>query len=33
MNGNYTKATEEYIKLLLEVIDKDPGDFGYQFGR
>lgn len=33
MKGNYTKASEEYIKLLLEVIDKEPSDFGYQFGK
>ena len=31
--GNYRKATEEYIELLLEVAEKAPGDFGYEFGR
>lgn len=31
--GNYRKATEEYIALLLEVIEKAPGEFGYEFGR
>jgi transposase len=31
--GNYRKATEEYIKLLLEVAEKDPSEFGYEFGR
>ena len=27
------KATEEYIALLLEVAEKTPGEFGYEFGR
>ena len=31
--GNYRKATDEYIGLLLEVIDKEPREFGYEFGR
>ena len=31
--GNYRKATPEYIKLLLEVVDKLPTEFGYEFGR
>ena len=31
--GNYRKATEAYIELLLEVIDKAPSEFGYEFGR
>jgi len=31
--GNQTKATDEYIELLLEVVDKNPEDFGYDFGR
>jgi len=31
--GNYKKVTPEYIKLLLELIDKDPKEFGYEFGR
>jgi transposase len=31
--GNYRKATEEYIALLLEVAEKPPGEFGYEFGR
>jgi transposase len=29
----YRKATPEYIKLLLETIEKDPEEFGYGFGR
>jgi transposase len=31
--GNHHKATQEYIELLLEVIDRDPPDLGYEFGR
>ena len=31
--GNYWKATAEYINLLLEIIDKEPREFGYEFGR
>lgn len=31
--GNYRKATEQYIKLLLEVVEKSPSEFGYEFGR
>ena len=31
--GNYRKATESYIELLLEVIDKAPSELGYKFGR
>ena len=30
--GNYRKATEEYIALLLEVVEKAPSEFGYEFG-
>jgi len=33
MKGNYQKATEEYIKLLLETIEKEPEELGYDFGR
>jgi transposase len=33
MKGNYRKATEEYINLLLEVIEIDPEKYGYEFGR
>lgn len=32
MKGNYHKATDKYIDLLLEVIDKEPQDYGYEFG-
>jgi transposase len=31
--GNYKKTNEEYTKLLLEIIDKEPKEFGYEFGR
>jgi transposase len=33
MQGNYRKATPEYIEKLLEVVDKDPQEYGYEFGR
>ena len=31
--GNYQKATDEYIKLLLEIVEQEPKDLGYEFGR
>ncbi len=31
--GNYRKATPEYVKILLETIEKEPSEFGYEFGR
>lgn len=31
--GNYRKATEEYIALLQDVVEKAPSEFGYEFGR
>lgn len=31
MEGNYRKATSEYIKILLETIDKEPAELGYKF--
>ena len=31
--GNYRKATEEYIELLQNVVEIDPTEFGYEFGR
>jgi transposase len=31
--GNYRKATEEYIDLLMEVASKDPTQLGYDFKR
>lgn len=33
MKGNYHKATEQYINLLIETIDKEPQDYGYEFGN
>lgn len=30
---HYRKVTPEYIELLLETVDKDPHDLGYDFGR
>jgi transposase len=33
MEGNYRKATDEYIKILLETIDKEPQEMGYEFCR
>ncbi len=33
MKGNYRKATEEYINLLLKVIEIEPKEYGYEFGR
>lgn len=31
--GNFRKVTKEYEDLLLEIIDKEPGEYGYEFGR
>ncbi|NJM22977.1 MAG: IS630 family transposase [Richelia sp. SM1_7_0] len=31
--GNFRKVTKEYEDLLLEVIDKEPAEYGYEFGR
>ena len=33
MKGNHRKATDKYIEILLETVDKEPADFGYAFGR
>ena len=33
MSGNYGKATEQYMEKLLEVIDKEPLELGYEFGN
>jgi transposase len=33
MRGNHKKATDEYIEILLETIDKEPQELGYEFGR
>jgi transposase len=31
--GNFRKVTKEYENLLLEVIEKSPIEYGYDFGR
>ena len=31
--GNFRKVTPESEKILLETIEKDPGEYGYEFGR
>jgi transposase len=31
--GNFRKVTQEYEDLLLEVIEKEPAEYGYEFGR
>ena len=33
MKGTPHKATEKYIEILLETIDKAPQELGYEFGR
>lgn len=31
--GNFRKVTQEYEDLLLEVLEKEPAEYGYEFGR
>jgi transposase len=31
--GNFRKATKEYEDLLLEIVEKEPAEYGYEFGR
>jgi transposase len=31
--GSYRKATDEYVKILLEIVDIEPGELGDEFGR
>ena len=33
MRGNHKKATDKYIEILLETVDKEPQELGYEFGR
>jgi transposase len=33
MKGNHHKATEKYIEILLETVEKEPEELGYEFGR
>jgi len=32
-SGNFSKVTQEYEDLLLEVVEKEPAEYGYEFGR
>ncbi len=31
--GNFRKITQEYEDLLLKIIEKEPAEYGYEFGR
>ena len=31
--GNFRKVTQDYENLLLEVVEKEPAEYGYEFGR
>lgn len=31
--GNHRKVTELYVELLLDVLEKEPSELGYEFGR
>ena len=33
MKGNHQKATEKYIEMLLETVEKEPQELGYEFGE
>lgn len=33
MSGNNQKATPEYVERLLDIIEKEPEEYGYEFGR
>ncbi|EGJ30857.1 hypothetical protein LYNGBM3L_45590 [Moorena producens 3L] len=33
MKGNHQKATKQYIEVLLELVEKEPEELGYEFGR
>ena len=33
MKGNHKKATDEYREILLNTINKEPEELGYEFGR
>jgi transposase len=33
MEGNHRKATDKYIEILLETVEKEPEELGYEFGR
>ena len=31
--GNFRKVTKESENLLLEIVEKEPAEYGYEFGR
>jgi transposase len=33
MQGNHKKVTDKYIEVLLETVEKEPAELGYEFGR
>lgn len=33
MEGNHKKATDEYIELLLKIVEQEPFELGYEFGK
>lgn len=33
MKGNHRKITDKYIEILMETVEKEPQELGYQFGR
>ena len=33
LKGNYHKATDKYIEMLLRTVEKEPSELGYEFGR
>jgi transposase len=33
MKGNHQKSTEKYQELLLNIVEKEPQELGYEFGR
>jgi transposase len=33
MKGNHQKATDKYIEILLETIEVEPQELGYDFAR
>jgi len=33
MKGNHHKATDKYVEILLDTVEKEPQELGYEFGR
>lgn len=33
MKGNNQKVTDKYIEILLDTVEKEPQELGYEFGR